>query len=113
MNETKNKIEEEKALLNNAKEEALDLSDTNASEKTIYLYELGIIEFLRKTPICASSTNKLAEILSAITGENQRTLQSYLNPIINATVDQKKNPYSSKTTVDKVRKQLRDIDYPI
>lgn len=88
--------------------EPLDLSDTKAVEKIIYLNELGIIDFLRSKPEFASSTNLMATVLSAITEEKAGTLQTSLNRIIKNDIDDKNHPYRTEKTVNKVRQILID-----
>lgn len=89
--------------------ESLDLSDTTAVEKIIYLEKLGVLDFLRNKQHI--STNGLASALSAITGENIKTLQPMLNPIFNKQAGQKNNPLESTKTVQKVKKHLNDIGF--
>lgn len=86
--------------------EPLDLSDTSAVEKIIYLNELGIIDFLRTKPEFIGSTNLMATFLSAITGEKSKTLQTSLNRLINNDTDDKNHPYKTQKTVHKVRQTL-------
>lgn len=93
-------------LLPNEREVLLDFSDSSATDKVIYLHRLGVLDFLRKHSSLNNSTNNLAELLSAITGENATTLQSYLNPIYSNQTNQKNNPLSKKNPVEKVEKQL-------
>jgi hypothetical protein len=87
----------------------IDLSNSSAVQKIIYLNELGIIDLLQKEPCFKASVNKLATVLSAITGENIKTLQPILNPMFNKNTAQKNNPYSSKLTVKKVKSQLINL----
>ena len=93
--------------------EAIDLSDTTATEKIIYLQKLGVIDFLRTKQPFLSSINSLATVLSAITGVHPETkhIQSMLNPIISKEAGQKNNPLNSKNTVSKVEKQLINIGF--
>ena len=93
--------------------EAIDLSDTTATEKIIYLQKLGVIDFLRTKQPFNTSINSLGTVLSAITGVNPETkhIQSMLNPIISKEAGQKNNPLNSTKTVSKVEKQLRDIGF--
>jgi hypothetical protein len=86
--------------------EPLDLSDSSAVEKIIYLNELGIIDFLRTKPEFIGSTNLMATFLSAITGEKSKTLQTSLNRLINNDTDDKNHPYKTQKTVNKVRQTL-------
>lgn len=102
-----------KATPEESEPEAIDLSDTSATEKIIYLHKLGIIDFLRSKQPFQSSTNSLATVLSAITGINPETrhIQSMLNPIFNKEVNQKNNPLNSKNPVLKVETQLMQIGF--
>jgi hypothetical protein len=94
-------------------EPAIDLSGSYATEKIIYLHELGIIDFLRTKQPFNTSINSLATVLSAITGVKPETkhIQSMLNPIISKEAGQKNNPLNSKTTVSKVQSQLINIGF--
>lgn len=89
----------------------IDYSDSTCGEKIIFLHEVGILNYLKKTSPFNLSTNKLAEYLSAITGENSTTLQSYINPIINSTAGQKNNPLNSNSAVKKVSNKLSDMGF--
>jgi len=91
----------------------IDLSDTKATEKIIYLKELGILDILRNKQPFNISTNSLASVLSAITGENNTTIQSYINPIMNDKTEQKNNPYNKTKTVNKVKAQLIHIGFQL
>lgn len=97
------KIEETEA---EAEPEPIDLSESTATEKIIYLHELGIIDFLRKKDPFNSSINRLASVLSAITGEKHGTIQSMINPMISTGVDQRKNPLNSMKAKSKVIQNL-------
>jgi hypothetical protein len=81
----------------------LDLSNTSAVEKIIYLNELGIIDFLRAKPEFMGSTNLMATFLSAITDEKATTLQTSLNRLINNDTDDKNHPYKAIGTVNKIK----------
>ena len=74
----------------------LDYSDNTAAEKIVFLHELGILEFLMKKEPFNTSTNKLAEVVTAFTGIGLTTTQPYLNPIYSKQVDQKNNPLTEK-----------------
>lgn len=89
--------------------ELTDYSDTNAKEKIIFLKELGILNFLwEKHPNL--SNYKIAQVLSAITGINPTTIQSYTNPIYSGpAVAQDKNPMEDKKLVAIVKKKLLDL----
>jgi hypothetical protein len=91
----------------------IDLSKTKAIEKIIFLSELGVLEFLRDKSPFNTTINSLATILSAITGENNTTLQPSLNAMFSNAVDKSKDPYKTKNTVEKVRNQLINIGFKL
>lgn len=91
--------------------ELIDYSNSNGTEKIIFLQRLGVIDFLKEKTLFQTSTNKLAEYLSAVTGERTDTLQSYLNPIINKNVSQKNNPLNTISTVNKVENKLINMGF--
>jgi len=88
------------------KEKELDLEfiDAKGSEKLVYLKETGIIDFLKEQNPDVSQ-NKLAKLLSILTGE--RYLQPGLNAMeSNSPIMDKKNPYYSPKKAPKIREQL-------
>jgi hypothetical protein len=91
--------------------EPLDLSDTSAVEKIIYLNELGIIDFLRLKTKIGISNGGLASLLSGITGIKPDTIKSSLNRLPKDYKIDNKHPYYTTRTVDKVKKQLRDLGF--
>lgn len=100
-------LENKMEALNPSNAEILiDYSDSSCVDKIIFLHQVGVLDYLKKLSPFNLSTNKLAEYLSAITGENARTLQSYLNPIFNSTTVQSNNPLDTKSTVKKVLNKL-------
>lgn len=90
-----------------------DLSNSSAVEKIIYLNELGIIDQLRTKQPFSTSINSLATVLSAITDEKAKTLQPYLNAMVNKTNADNKNPYNTEKTVNKVKTQLTNIGFQL
>jgi hypothetical protein len=93
------------------KEEYIDLSIEKNTEKIILLHQLGIIEFLNNKAPFNTSVNKLATIISAITGIKPTTTQSYLNPMLNENTDQKSNPLNTTKSVEKIKQKLLSIGY--
>lgn len=91
--------------------ETIDLSDTTATEKIIYLHKLGLIDFLRTKQPFNTSINSLATVLSAVTGANSRTIQSMLNAMLSKNVNDKNNPLNSQKPTNKVVKQLIQIGF--
>lgn len=93
------------------KEEIIDLNIEKNTEKIILLHQLGIIEFLKNKEPFNTSVNKLATIISAITGIKLTTTQSYLNPMLNENTDQKSNPLNTTKSVEKIKQKLLSIGY--
>jgi len=89
----------------------VDLSDTKATEKILYLHYLGAIDFFKEKSSYGYSINQIATILSAITGEKAKTIQSYINPIGNPTVSQKNNPLNNSVKSEKVKQKLIDLGF--
>lgn len=91
--------------------ESLDLSDTSAVEKIIYLNELGIIDFLRSKTKAGISNTALASVLSGITGIKAETIRPSLNRLSkNDTIDNK-HPYYATKTVDKIKSFLIKLGF--
>jgi hypothetical protein len=91
----------------------LDYSNNPRNEKIVFLHELGILDYLQEKMNNESvyfSPNKLAEIISTFTGIEQKTAQSYLNPIFSIYAKQKNNPLNSKT-LKRVKNKLKDIGF--
>lgn len=89
----------------------MDFSNAKGTEKIVMLQQLGILDFLKTQQPFIQSTNKLAEVLSGITGENATTIQSYINPMNDARNDQKNNPMAKPKLVSKVNQTLINIGY--
>ena len=102
------KLESQTFITLPAEPEPLDLSNTSAVEKIIYLNELGIIDFLRAKPEFMGSTNLMATFLSAITDEKATTLQTSINRLINNDAADNNHPYKAKGTANKIRQTLID-----
>jgi hypothetical protein len=93
--------------------ELLDLSDTTATEKIIYLQKLGVIDFLRNQQPFSTSVNSLATILSGLTGEKSGTIQPMLNAMLGRNIDTKNNPLNSHKPTAKVEQQLLKIGFKL
>jgi len=89
----------------------IDLSDTIAIDKIIYLQKLGVIDFLRSQQPFVSVPDKVSQVLSAITGINIYSIRPMLRPIMNKDLEHGKNPLNSKNAVDRVEKQLIRIGF--
>lgn len=96
-NQTTNSVEEEEVL--------------RATEKLIYLDQLGVLDFLKnKTPF-SNSTNLLAEVLGRIINEKTTTLQPYLNEMFNPNGIFNKDPRNNNKAVTKVSTYLSGIGF--
>lgn len=93
------------------KTEIIDLSNSNGTEKIIFLEKLGVLDYLKNKEPFNRSTNALASVISGFTGIDSKTVQSYINPINNPTVIQKNNPLNSKKTVQRVNQKLLNIGF--
>lgn len=89
----------------------IDLSDTIPKDKIRYLHELGIIDYLRGIEPFSTSTNSLATVISAFTGIKSKTVQSYINPMINDDAGQNNNPLNNINKMKKVRNKLIEIGF--
>jgi exonuclease VII small subunit len=91
--------------------EPIDLSDTSAVEKIIYLEELGIIDFLRSKTKVGISNTALASVLSGITGVKAETIKPSLNRLSNNDIIDNKHPYYTTKTVDKIKLFLSKLGF--
>ena len=94
-----------------AEPEPLDLSDTSAVEKIIYLNELGIINFLRTKTKAGISNAALASVLSGITGIKAETIKPSLNRLSNNDTIDNKHPYYTTKTVEKIKTFLIKLGF--
>ena len=101
-----------KNLAEKKEEILIDYSQSKLTEKIIALNEAGVLDFLRNKEPFNFSANRLAEFLSLCLGEQTESIQSYINPIINKS-DQKKSPYNTPKTVEKVKLKLIQIGLKI
>ena len=104
-------VKQKKEVPSSTETEAMNLSDTTATEKIIYLQKLGVIDFLRTKQPFNTSINSLASVLSAVTGSKTSTIQPMINPILSKKVVDKNNPMNSTKTVEKVESQLINIGF--
>ncbi len=96
---------------NNEKSNIEILESVKATEKIIYLHELGVLDFLKNKSPFNTDTNLLAEVLSKVLEERQTTIQSYLNPIYSPGVNQRNNPLNNPTTKNKIKTHLAGIGF--
>lgn len=92
--------------LNN--EPTIDLSDSKPIDR---IRALGLIGFFKniKDREPHLSINQIASLTSAITDINQRTVQSYINPILSTDVSQEKNPFNKIEKVTVIKNTLISI----
>ncbi len=85
----------------------------SATEKVIYLELLGVIDFIRSKANNGISINQLAKIIGLITGENEKTIQSYLNPMESSQANQKNNPMDKTDKVESIRLKLIELQFTL
>ena len=86
-----------------------DFKDSTNQDKIIILKELGVMDYLRGHLYKPDNISSLAEVLSAITGINAKTLNTYINPILNENSDQKNNPYNREENKIKANEILNKL----
>lgn len=91
----------------------VDFSELGITEKIIFLSRLGVLDFLKGIEPFNTSTNRLASVISAFTGEKTTSIQPMINPMFSKQVDDSKNPMNSKKTVQKVDQKLISIGFKI
>jgi hypothetical protein len=106
LNTRKSEIKPESTL-----SEPIDLYDTSAVEKIIFLQELGLIDFLRTKSKAGISNSSLASILSGITGIKVETLKPSLNRLSSNDKLDNRHPYYNDKTVAKVRTFLAKLGF--
>lgn len=91
-----------------------DLSNSTKAMQIVYLYELGILDFLqdKMNNDMIFSVNKLATVISSFTGIAPITVQPYLNPIYSKDAKQDKNPLKANN-IKKVRAKLIELGFSI
>lgn len=92
----------------------VDLSGSPATEKLIYLKELGVLDFLLSKDPYNKSVRKLALTLVPILGEKYGTIQPIVNPMVKNSYS-KNNPYSNPNNqkVEKVRQHLIELGFKV
>jgi len=77
----------------------------------IELFTIEVNTIIKEKEPFNMSTNALASAMSGITGINLKTVQSYLNPIDNPSVNQKNNPLKRTNPVNKIEQKLISIGF--
>lgn len=88
-----------------------DLGKISAKEKMIYLYKLGVIDFLLEKQPFRSTANPLASVLSSILEEKQTTIQPIISAIVNGNLLNRNHPLFTESTEKKVNQQLINIGF--
>ena len=96
------------SIINLDNEPTIDLSDSKPIDK---IRVLGLIGFFNdiKNREPNLSINQIASLISAITDIHQKTVQSYINPILSTDVSQNKNPFNRKEKVAEIKNTLINI----
>lgn len=92
-------------------EDFIDLGKLNGTEKMIYLYQLGVLDFLLKKQPFRSTANILASVLCSVLELQQSTIQPVLSAIVSENLESNKHPLYTKSTVKKVNQQLINIGF--
>lgn len=92
-------------------EDFIDLGKLNTTEKMLYLYKLGVLDFLLNKQPFRSSANSLASILCSVLELKQTTIQPILSAIVSSNLESNKHPLYSESTVKKVNQQLINIGF--
>jgi hypothetical protein len=92
-------------------DEDLDSTKLSPIEKVLYLHELGVIDFLKKTIPFVGSSFALSRAIAAITDEKPKTLDRNIAPLHSSNYNQDRNPLKSTKTHNQVKSQLSQIGY--
>lgn len=86
----------------------LDFSDNSDKVKLIMLEKLGIIEYIKTIQTKPNTISHTSEILSAITGIETKTLNTYLYPMLRPyrDDDDKNSPYKNPENLEKAEREL-------
>lgn len=86
----------------------LDFSDNSDKVKLIMLEKLGIIEYIKTIQTKPNTISHTSEILSAITGIETKTLNTYLYPMLRPYRDDedKNSPYKNPENLEKAEREL-------
>lgn len=86
----------------------VDFSDNADKVKLIMLEKLGVIDYIRKIQMHPDKILHTSEILSSFTGISSKTLNSYLNPMLQSyrNDNDKNSPYKNQDNVEKAEREL-------
>ncbi|MBL1219373.1 hypothetical protein JET18_00865 [Chryseobacterium sp. L7] len=86
----------------------VDFSDNSDKVKLIMLERLGIINYIKTIQTKPDTISHTSEILSAITGIDSKTLNSYLYPMLKPCRDDddKNSPYKNPENLEKAEREL-------
>lgn len=72
--------------------------------KLILLDKLGVIDAIAASLIDEGNVTHLAQVISAITGEEAKTLRTYINALRSYTNAEHNSPYNSEKTVQEAER---------
>lgn len=86
----------------------IDFSDNSDKVKLIMLEKLGIINYIKTIQTKPETISHTSEILSAITGIDSKTLNTYLYPMLrpHRDDDDKNSPYKNRENLEKAEREL-------
>lgn len=106
-----NLSELESSVFENLIDDFIDLGKISAKEKMVYLYKLGVLDFLLNEQPFISTGNGLASILCSILGEKKTTIQPIISAIVSDNITNKNHPFYTKSTEKKVNQHLIGIGF--
>lgn len=77
----------------------------------IYLNELGIIDFIRKSDPFNMSLNKTAKVLSKITKIKHTSIEPILRALLQQDKEEKNNPYNNTDNVNRIKAELAGLGF--
>lgn len=88
-----------------------DLTGASIPVRLLYLYELGVIDFLKAKHPFVSSCNSLSRALSPILNSQANTINRPLRLIYNSELDNDRHPLNNEENYEKVKHELNEIGF--
>lgn len=88
-----------------------DLTGEDLPVRILYLYELGVLDFLISQQPFRSTCFKLSKALSPILNAKPKTINRILSPIHSSNSNQSRNPLNNSDNYDKVIHELSEIGF--
>ena len=88
-----------------------DLTGASIPVRLLYLYELGVIDFLKAKHPFISSCNSLSRALSPILNSRVDSINRPLRLIYNSELDNNRHPLNNEENYEKVKHELNEIGF--